>query len=82
MSIAVRSERPMSRWISSVRPERFPVEDSRAVLVDVARGIIEYSEGDPALPAVAEKWRNNFFDTRGADHPRLPISIRTDPSAD
>ena len=44
MSIAVRSDRPLSLWISRVRLDRLPVEDSRAGRVDVARGIMADSE--------------------------------------
>ena len=42
-SIAARSERPMSREISCVRPPILPRTDSRSFRVSVARGSIEYS---------------------------------------
>src|SRR3712207_3965324 len=42
-SIEARSERPMSRLISWVRPPIRPLTDSRSLRVWVARGSIEYS---------------------------------------
>ena len=38
-----RSERPISREISCVRPPMRPLTDSRSERLDVARGSIEYS---------------------------------------
>ena len=43
MLMAARSARPISRWISWVRPSIRPVRASLAVRVWVARGSIEYS---------------------------------------
>ena len=42
-STTARSDRPISRWISWVRPETVPVEDSRLERVKVARGSMAYS---------------------------------------
>ena len=42
-STTARRLRPISRWISCVRPETLPVVDSRRVRVEVARGSMEYS---------------------------------------
>ena len=42
-SIAARSDRPISREISCVRPPILPRTDSRSFRVRVARGSIEYS---------------------------------------
>ena len=42
-SVAARNERPMSRWISCVRPVCLPLAASRSVLVCVERGSIPYS---------------------------------------
>ena len=45
-----RSERPMSLWISSVRPPCLPCAASRAERVCVARGSIPYSAVTQPLP--------------------------------
>ncbi len=42
-SITARSERPISRWISIVRPPCFPREASRSVRSPVDAGRSEYS---------------------------------------
>ena len=42
-STAVRSERPIRRWISTVRPLCLPAEASRRVRSSVARGSMPYS---------------------------------------
>src|SRR4029077_10716661 len=42
-SMVARSERPIRRWISTVRPFCFPAEASRRVRSSVARGSIPYS---------------------------------------
>ena len=42
-STIVRSERPISRWISTVRPDCLPAEASRRVRSVVARGSMPYS---------------------------------------
>ena len=42
-STTERSERPISRWISSVRPPCLPAEASRRVRSEVARGSMPYS---------------------------------------
>jgi hypothetical protein len=43
MSVTARSERPIRRWISCVRPESFPREASRSLRVSVEPGSSEYS---------------------------------------
>ena len=43
MSMHARSERPISRWISIVRPPCLPRAASRSLRVFVARGSIPYS---------------------------------------
>src|ERR1035437_4042634 len=45
-----RKDRPISRWISSVRPDGRPRMDSRAVRCSVARGSIPYSPVTQPLP--------------------------------
>lgn len=42
-STTARRARPIRRWISIVRPEIFPLDDSLIFLVSVARGSMEYS---------------------------------------
>ena len=48
--VTARSDRPMSRWISCVRPPTFPDEASRVVRVVVARGSMPYSAVTQPLP--------------------------------
>ena len=81
MSTAARSERPISRWISCVRPPTRPWIASRAPRSCVARGSIEYS-------AVIHPWPlpRRCIGTRSSTlaviHTRVrPISIRHEPSA-
>ena len=45
-----RSDRPISRWISCVRPPTLPARASRVVRVDVARGSMPYSAVTQPLP--------------------------------
>jgi len=47
---AARSERPIRRWISIVRPPCFPRAASRSVRSVVARGSIPYSAVTQPLP--------------------------------
>ena len=49
-STTPRSDRPMSRWISCVRPPIRPLADSRWVRSAVARGSIEYSAVTQPVP--------------------------------
>ena len=49
-STTARSERPISRWISRVRPDCFPAEASRRVRSLVARGSMPYSAVTQPLP--------------------------------
>src|SRR5881227_43690 len=80
-SATARSERPMSRWISWVRPLCLPRAASRAVRVCVERGSMPYS-------AVIQPWdlprRNGgTVSSTLAVHSTWvsPHSIRTEPSA-
>ncbi len=50
MSHAARSERPMSRWISTVRPLCLPLAASRSMRSGDAPGSIEYSAVTQPLP--------------------------------
>ena len=50
MSQTPRSERPMSRWISWVRPDGDPLVTSRRMRSGEAPGSIEYSAVTQPLP--------------------------------
>ena len=50
MSHAARSERPISRWISTVRPLCLPLAASRSIRSGDAPGSIEYSAVTQPLP--------------------------------
>ena len=66
-----RSERPIRRWISMVRPDARPFDTSRGVRVAVARGSMEYSAVTQPLPELRRKCGNGVFDGRGAEHLRV-----------
>jgi len=50
MGVTARKDRPIKRWISCVRPEIRPRDDSRCVRVLVDAGSMEYSEVIQPLP--------------------------------
>ena len=50
--VTERSERPISRWISCVRPPTLPLRASRCVRVVVARGSMPYSAVTQPLPVL------------------------------
>ena len=50
MSVTARSDRPMRRWISCVRPDGRPLATSRSLRSDVEPGSIEYSAVTQPLP--------------------------------
>src|SRR6266508_3582361 len=80
-SVTARRDRPMSRWISCVRPDGRPCWTSRGVLVSVARGSMAYSALTQPVPVP-----DLNFGTRGsydaAARTRVrPISNSTEPSA-
>ena len=80
-SVTARSDRPMSRWISWVRPDGRPFPTSREVRSAVARGSIEYSAVTHPLPV---PWRNrgDRSSNEAATSTLVrPISRSTDPSA-
>ena len=80
-SVTARRLRPISRWISCVRPDCLPSAASRRVRVFVARGSIPYS-------AVSQPWPLPFRND-GTPSSTLavqmtfvwPASISTEPSA-
>ncbi len=76
-----RSERPISRWISCVRPEGCPRVISRGVLLTVARGSMEYSAVIQPLP-LPRRNCGTVSSTLAAHSTRvLPTSISAEPSA-
>src|ERR1039458_9666026 len=80
-SATARSERPIRRCISCVRPLCFPRAASRAVRVSVERGSIPYS---PEIHPLPELRRNTgtVSSTDAVQMTRvLPISISAEPSA-
>jgi secondary thiamine-phosphate synthase enzyme len=76
-----RSERPMSRLISCVRPPMRPLTDSRSLRVCVARGSIEYSAVTQPRPDPLRQ-RGTPSVTLAAQSTRVrPNSTSTEPSA-
>ena len=80
-STTARRERPISRWISCVRPESFPFAASRGVRLAVARGSIEYSAVTQPFP-LPRRNCGTLSSTDAAHSTRvLPTEITADPSA-
>ena len=76
-----RSERPMSRWISCVRPPTLPAVASRVVRVLVARGSMPYSAVTQPLP-LPRRNCGTRSSTLAVQMTRvLPHSTSTEPSA-
>jgi hypothetical protein len=76
-----RSDRPMSRWISCVRPPTFPALDSRCVRVLVARGSMPYSAVTQPLPVLRRNGGTRSSTLAVQITLVRPTSISTDPSA-
>ena len=80
-SIEARSDRPISRLISWVRPPIRPLTDSRSLRVWVARGSIEYSAVTQPRPEPLRQ-RGTPSVTLAAQSTRVrPNSTSTEPSA-
>src|SRR5712691_1206331 len=79
--MTARSERPMSRWISSVRPDCFPRAASRGVRCSVARGSIPYSLVTQPLPEPFRNWGTPSSTLAVQTTRVFPTSMRTLPSA-
>jgi hypothetical protein len=80
-STTPRSARPMSRWISCVRPPTRPALDSRWLRSVPARGSMLYSAvtQPPPLPRIQPGTRSSIV---AAQMTRVsPTRMRTDPSA-
>ena len=78
-STILRSHRPMSLWISCVRPESFPLDASLVVLVFVDEGSIEYSAVTQPCPLSRRK-EGTLLSMEAEQSTRVPpIWKRTDP---
>jgi hypothetical protein len=81
MSVTARSERPMSRWISWVRPDGLPRDTSRSVRSVVAPGSIEYSAVTQPLP-LPRSHGGTRSSTDAVHRTRvLPMLTSTEPAA-
>ena len=67
-STTARSERPISRWISSVRPPCLPAAASRRMRSPVGARQHAVFGRDPALAAIAHPARHLFLEARRAQH--------------
>ena len=80
-STAARSERPMSRWISCVRPPCLPRAASRSLRVWVARGSMPYSAVTQPEPLLRRN-AGTRASTLAAQSTRVrPQVISAEPSA-
>ena len=80
-SIAARSARPISRWISCVRPDCLPRAASRSLRVFVERGSMPYSAVTHPR-AVPFRCGGTCSSTLAVHSTRVsPHSISTEPSA-
>ena len=70
-STTPRSERPIRRWISWVRPPILPAVASRCVRSAVERGSIEYSAVTQPLPLPAQVRRDPVLDRGRAEDLRV-----------
>ena len=71
-STTARSERPISRWISCVRPLCLPRAASRGERVCVARGSIPYSAVTQPCPLPRRNGGHALLHARGTQHARVP----------
>ena len=74
-----RSDRPIRRWISCVRPPMRPVTDSRAERVLVELGSIEYSAVIQPLPLLRRKGGTRSSKLMAHSTRVCPSSIRGSP---
>ena len=79
--VTARSERPISRWISCVRPPTRPAEASRCVRVDVARGSMPYSAVTQPLPLLRRNGGTRSSTLAVQITLVRPASTSTEPSA-
>ena len=79
--MTARSERPIRRWISWVRPLCRPLLASRGVRVKVDRGSMLYSLVTQPLPLLRRNW-GTVSSIEAVQITRvLPTSMSTEPSA-
>jgi hypothetical protein len=76
-----RSERPMSRWISCVRPDGRPLLSSRGVRFTVDRGSIEYSAVTQPFPVPRMNCGTDSSTVAAQSTRVFPTVISADPSA-
>ena len=83
-----RSERPMSRWISTDRPSALPLEMSRCLRSPVEAGSIPYSAVTQPLPRPAiqrgtDSWAEAVQITRVSptEISAEPVAVRTNPGS-
>ena len=80
-STTARSARPISRWISCVRPDRLPRAASRSSRVCVARGSMPYSAVTQPWPELRMNGGTRPSTLAAQSTSVLPMRIRHDPSA-
>ena len=78
--VTERSERPISRWISCVRPPTLPDDASRVDRVVVERGSMPYSAVTQPLPEFRRKGGTRSSTLAVQITRVLPVSMSTDPS--
>ena len=81
VSMTERSERPISREISWVRPPILPLTDSRSERVLVARGSMAYSAVTQPRPSPLSQRGTPAVSEAVHSTRVLPNSIRAEPSA-
>ena len=81
VSMIARSERPMSRLISCVRPPTLPRRDSRSLRVFVERGSISYSAVTHPVPRPLSQRGTPSVKEAATSTRVLPNSTSTLPSA-
>src|ERR1022692_2603068 len=81
VSTTARIERPMSRWISCVRPDGRPLVTSRGVRLAVERGSMEYSAVTQPFPLLRRKGGTVSSTVAAHNTCVLPILMSAEPSA-
>src|SRR3954452_18545351 len=87
-STTPRSERPISRWISTERPSSLPLETSRCLRSPVDAGSIPYSpvtqpRPRPCIHFGTDSWTEAVQITRVSPHEMSaePVAVRTKPGS-
>src|SRR3954471_22631408 len=79
--VTERNDRPISRWISCVRPPTLPLDASRCMRVLVARGSMPYSAVTQPLPLLRRNGGTRSSTLAVQITLVCPALISTDPSA-